>query len=462
MSRDRTRTGRRADLRARRRPDALTVASVLIPLLTVGALALVRPVDVEPGDRAPETVALERSDVVCPSSGGRSGAVRLGNADGESGEVVVRRGTRSSDVDLEGSPEVPARGAVTVRAAGELAPGLVAGRVAGRAGTACVRPAPLQWYVGVGAAPEHSSVVELVNPDSGPAVADVFVHGPDGPVDAPRLRGVTVPGNSTTRLDLATTVPTRDELTLRVEVGRGRLGVFVLDRIDELGLGADSSDWLAPQAEPGTRLHLTGLGPRGGERILVVANPSENEARVRLELATDESEFAPAGAEDLRVPAGAVRTLDVGDLLVSRPARGARALVLQSSEPVLGTLRTLADGDLTHAVGTSALVERGATVLFDGAKEMVLTGAADDGEVTWRLSDAAGERVRERSVSLTAGQSAAVGLPEWARVLDLTAGGTGASVAVVGTGNDRLTWPIPELQVSSSVPDVRPAHSSSR
>ncbi|WP_442940283.1 DUF5719 family protein [Nocardioides sp. B-3] len=62
-----------------------------------------------------------------------------------------------------------------------------------------VPPVPSSGSPGVGAAPEHSSTLELVNPDGGPAVADVTVLGPSGPVDVPALRGVTVPGGRTMR-----------------------------------------------------------------------------------------------------------------------------------------------------------------------------------------------------------------------------------------------------------------------
>jgi hypothetical protein len=68
--------------------------------------------------------------------------------------------------------------------------------------TACVEPEPEAWFTGVGAGPEHSSVLELVNPDKGPAVADVTVLTPTGVADVSALRGIRVPGASSLTFDL--------------------------------------------------------------------------------------------------------------------------------------------------------------------------------------------------------------------------------------------------------------------
>ena len=53
----------------------------------------------------------------------------------------------------------------------------------------CPRPRRETWFTGVGGGAEHTSVIELVNPDDGPAVADITVLGRAGPLDAADLRG---------------------------------------------------------------------------------------------------------------------------------------------------------------------------------------------------------------------------------------------------------------------------------
>ena len=56
-------------------------------------------------------------------------------------------------------------------------------------------------------------------------------------------------------------------------VSRGRLGVDVVDQVDELGRGARSRDWLPPQAAPATTSYLLGLGGKPGDRMLVAGQP---------------------------------------------------------------------------------------------------------------------------------------------------------------------------------------------
>lgn len=461
---DNGRSGRRVAA-ASRRVGVLTLVSAAIPLLTVAALAMVRPVEIETAPREPEAMALDRSTVVCPSAGERllrEPDLVVANADGAGGEVQLREGAQEGPLELSGATRERTDAAVSVRASGELAPGLVAGRVGDRVVSACQRPEPEQWFSGVGGSPEHSSVLELVNPDGGPAVADIEVHGPDGILDAPRLRGVTVAAHDSLTLDLAELLPMRDELSLRVSVSRGRLGTFLLDRIDQLGRGTNAADWLAPQDGGSTTSYLVGLGERGGDRTLVVTNPSQNEARVQVKLVTSESEFAPAGAEELRVPPGGVSVVDVSELLGDRAARDALGVVLVSTQEVLGTLRTVAGDDLSHAVALAGVESRAFTVLPQGERRLVLAGAEAESTVTWTAYDAKGAEVGSESVDLSPGRATSLELPTRASLLEVRVEG-GAVVAVVeGSGDrSRTTLPLRELVVSSLVPDVRPAHSSS-
>ena len=156
----------------------------------------------------------------------------------------------------------PGDGPVTVRGTGRMAPGLIAGRQdEGPAAVVCRAPASDQWFTGLGAAARHQSVLELVNPDPGPAVADITLIGPRGPVDAPSLRGITVPGGRSLRVDLSEATPIRGELAAHVVVSRGRLGAYAADSFDELGRGEAGKDWLAPQ-DAGDDLTLLGLPPR--------------------------------------------------------------------------------------------------------------------------------------------------------------------------------------------------------
>lgn len=449
--------GRRSARAVGRRLGPVELVAIAVPLLTVAALALVRPVDDAATRHSPDDVALTRATLVCPSSAlPGTGTVALANADGAEGEVTTRFPVEGT-VTLKGTSRQGLKSSLVAQAAGDVAAGFIGVRYGDAAAVACSAPQPEQWFTGVGAGAEHSSILELVNPDGGPAVADVTVLGPDGPLDVPALRGVTVPGGKTMRFDLAAIVPNRDELALRVVVSRGRLGVDIIDQVDELGRGPRSRDWLASQSEPGTTAYLLGLGGKPGERTLVLANPGDSEARVDLLLVTKESEFAPADADEIRIPPGSTETVDVTDLLQSKAARGALGLRLDSTLPVTASLRSIASGDLFHAVAGERLDSRAALALPRGPSRLVLSGADGVGVATYAVMDAKGKEIARARVEVTPGEASRIKLPSNGAVLDLTVERSSV-VAAVEVGPPGLAvLPLSPLVVEGRVPDVRPA-----
>ena len=434
----------------------LEVLAVLLPLLTVAALALVRPVDDPPGPLPATEVPLSRTTLVCPSALADAGTVTVANANGASGELTIRLPGDDTRA-IDGIAQTRVKPSYAAQAEGELAAGLVGSRYADGAATPCDAPQPEQWFTGVGAAPEHFSTLELVNPDGGPAVADVTVLGPDGPLEVPALRGVTVPGGRTLRFNLAEVVPSRDELALQVSVSRGRLGVHVEDQVDEVGGGVRSRDWLPPQSEPDTSAYLLGLGGKSGERVLVVANPGDSEARVRLEVITKESQFAPADMDEIRIAPRSTRTVDLTELLADRTTQGATGLWLDATAPVTAGLRTVAAGDLSHSVGGARIESRAALAMPRGPSRLVLGGADGVGVATYVVSDKNGTEIARERVELSPGIGVRIKLPLEGALLDLSVERSGvvAAVEVGPPGLDVL--PLFKLIVDARVPDVRPA-----
>ena len=250
MASDTPVSGRRraADTRRRRLPSPLSVLATVIPLLTVGALAVVRPAEVPDLTRAPSSAPLARSTVVCPSGLPGAGGVAIAVAGGGSGDVATRtRGTDGTTTLDDGAGTLADDGPVALTGEGDLAPGLAATRSGGGAATTCSEPRPVQWFTGLAAGAERSSVLTLTNPDRGPAVADVTVLGEDGVLDVPELRGVRVTGGRATTVDLASVTPTRDALAIGVTVTRGRLGVHVTDVEDPVGRERVRREWLPSQ-----------------------------------------------------------------------------------------------------------------------------------------------------------------------------------------------------------------------
>ncbi|GGO77818.1 DUF5719 family protein [Nocardioides deserti] len=448
---------------ARARPsrvlDVTVVLAVLLPLLTGGAVLLTRTETPPLPDRSPVEAALGAASVVCP---GLASPVLVTTTSGESGTVVAGAGVDESAVEVAPGRlgEVPGLGdrPVVVRAEDALAPGLVAGRYAdGPLRVAeCAAPAPEQWFTGVGAGAGHSSVLELVNPDNGAAVADVVVTGRAGIVEAPELRGVAVPGRSSVRLDLAELLPRRDELSLRVTTQRGRVFSAVLDRVDELGAGDAAEDHLPPQAEPATSLTLLGLPVGIGERTLLVANDGDSEVRATLRVLDERSVFAPEGIEDVRVPPQSVARVQLGATLGALVADGALGLVVDATGPVTATLRSFVGGDLAHAVPTAGVETATVAAVPPGRKRLVLAGATSTGVVEVVARDASGAELAAKRVEVSPNRGFAVGLPARAVHLTVTPQRTPVVASVVAATGGAGVVRLHELVRSSLVPDVRP------
>lgn len=444
--------GRRSAAR-RRRFDVTTVLAVVLPLLVAVALLLVQTPD-EPDTSTPPTrTPLTRATVVCPSGDGDVAVTTA--ADGVRGTVLVGQ----DEVDVANG-EVTTVDAgpdpVAVTGADDTAPGLVAGRVAEGAAASCRPPTSESWFAGVGSGAGHRSVLELTNPDSGTAVADVTVYGRSGIVDAPRLRGVSVPGGSSVELDLAAIVPRRDELSLQVVAARGRIGATLLDRVEPLGRGDTVTDWLPAQAEPATENLLLGIAAEADRRTLVVANAGADEALATIQVVTQDSVFTPRDVPELRIAPQSTARITVNGALAQQLADGGLGLVVTSTEPVTTTLRSYAAGDLSHAVPAATLSGSATVVVPEGDKRLVLGGATSAGvvEVVARSGD--GEQLMSRRVEVAPERGYSLRLPAGAVLVTATPARSRVSGVVVATDGGTAVVPLVEPATNGLVPAVRP------
>ena len=407
----------------RARLNLTAVLAVLLPALTIGALALVRPADVDEPSHPPRETELNLAILTCPSSIGDGREVLVASATGRAGEVELSQSGAVTTTTVDVPADLPATATpgprpVTVRGTDAMAPGLVASRQAeGPAASSCRPPESDQWFTALGAAARHTSVIELVNPDPGPAVADITVIGPRGPVDAPSLRGITVPGGRSIRLDLAREIPLRGELAAHVEVSRGRLGVHATDSFDELGRGDAGVDWL-PAQQPGEDLLLLGLPPGTGSRALVLANAGDDEARAVVRVVTEDSTFRPEGLEDVRVPPGSVTRVPLSAILGTAVQDGAVGVQVEATHPLTATLRSFVDGDVSHAVPLPIVTEATQVILPAGRATVLLSSTSvGSAEVLARLPGG-GKKVQK--VDLAPGRTVSVKLPEDAVLVQVT------------------------------------------
>ena len=455
-------SGRRSVSR-RVRLDTTTVLAVVLPLLTIGSLLLVRPGDAPDTSRPPSRTTLTSDSVVCPSAmPGSPGGYLSTSSKGAHGKVDVTADSKGSKARLrEGTVTTvqPGTGPFVVTGEDEMAPGLVGARFGGAgelASVACPAPAPDVWFTGIGAGARHDSVLELVNPDAGPAVADVTVSAGTGPIDVPRLRGVSVPGHSSVRLDLGQVAPRRGELALHVVTSRGRLSSTVLDSSDELGRGQASQDWLAAQETPSTDNVLLGLGAGPGGRLLALANDGDSEVRATVKFISEDSVFAPEGIGEVRVPPQGVARLALSAALQSAIAKGVIGVEVTSEQPLTATLRTFADGDLSHAVAGPQIRSGASVIVPTGAKKVLLAGARAVGAATVVARSATGEELARTRADLRPGRGTVVTVPPGATLVSVVPENTTVSGAVIVSGAGAAVVPLTESLTSGLVPDVRP------
>jgi Family of unknown function (DUF5719) len=456
-----TQPGRRTASGGRGGLSSTAVLGLLLPALTVGMLLLVQPHEPVDSPRPPEPTTLKSAAVACPSAsdGAATAYVATGQPDVR-GEVSVTAGGDESSVPVRSGrvTRMPGTGPVVAEGEGDLAPGLIGARFGDRrlAAVECPQPTPDTWFTGVGAGTRHNSVLELTNPDAGPAVADVTVLAGAGEVTASDLRGVTVPGNESVRLDLSNAVPRRAELALRVVVSRGRLAPTVLDELPNLGSRALTQDWLPPQPAPARRTVLLGLPAGDGTHGLAVSNPGEDEARASVKILTADAAFAPEGLDQVRVPPGTVQTLDLSRQVRNAVQDGAIGVEVTSTAPVTAGIRSYVNEDISLA----APVVRGGTpmslVVPPGRASVLLADAAEVGVVTISAWNDAGKELKEKRIEVKPGTGGEVDVPAGAALVRVTPRRTSVHAALQATGDGATVVPFHELVTDALIPDVQP------
>lgn len=455
-------------VRRRRTPrlDAVTALALVIPLVTVGALALVRQPPVQDDTHPPSLTRLTGTTVVCPSTSPSSADGWVGTASGKSGDVTVGRGEGSSELPVspnQATP-LPGKGPVVVQGNDDLAPGLLALRSGTKPLTtqSCSVPTSEQWFAGVGAGPAHDSVIELVNPDSGRADADITLYGGKA-FTRRQLHGITIPAHRTVRLDLGTIVPRRSLFSAHVNVTRGRLAVHVLDSRTDLISHKAIREWLPRQGDPDPELQLIGLPTGQGTRTLQLANPGDSVVRAQIKVITRDTSFAPAGLPPVTIRPGATKTVSLTKVLAKALGDGAVGVEVEADAPVFGSVLTVLATDQAVTVPDSLIRHDAATLLpvatGKGAKPVKATlsiSADAAGAAGVKAYDASGKQLLDQRVGLQQGHTVPVELPKGTAFLRVTPQGTTIRGAVVLSGDGASVVPLQELLTEGLVPSIRP------
>lgn len=451
-------------------PVVGSAAALLVAAAAALALTLPEAPRVGVAGAVPEAAPVEepvaRAMLTCPP-GSSDAVVRVGSApalprlgDGPIGPTVAQAGeTRTVELERGELDTVGvARPAVSVRATGAAARGLLATRAVqgpSRLSVArCLGARPVWWFSGAGAGLDHASVLFLTNPDEEPALVDVRLHGAAGSVDRTGTRGLTVPDGETLRLPLAEVAPGSGELAVEVVSARGRVVGHVFDTLRR----ADGviAGWLPAAPPPAEDLVLPGV-PAGADRVqVVVTNPGAEQALVDLELLTEDGAFVPLGDEQLSVDPGSTKRLDLTDALEGR----AGAVHLDAQLPVTGAVRTLVkrgnDPVVVHAGAVAPLTGASGVVLVGERSELHVASGDEPVSLQLSLHAANGSRLLRRTVSVPPSGFRRIRLPARGAYAVLLPRAGGGYASAVHTGAGMAGQPVTLLPTTVSRPSVVP------
>ncbi|WP_318203205.1 DUF5719 family protein [Streptomyces sp. SCL15-4] len=267
---------------------------------------------------------------------------------------------------------------------------VAAGTGRGLLGVTCAGADTEFWFPGASTAAGRTDYVHLTNPDDSAAVVDIELYGKDGAIKAPLGENLTVgPGASDAVLLPTLTGERQTDLTVHVSVRSGRVGAAVRALDDKAG-----GDWLAPAADPAADLVLPGIPKDATDVRLIAFTPGDDDADLKIRLASPDGLITPAGHESAHVKSGMTAAVDLGDVtrgeagsLVLTPTGQAEAVPVVAALQVVrgkGDQRETAFIPATAAVGTRA------TSAGNSAKGTTLALAAPEGTATVKVTASAG------------------------------------------------------------------------
>ena len=306
-------------------------------------------------------------------------------------------------------------GARSITAVGSVAASLVADQVtlvsAGRfrslTNARCVSPSADWWFAGADGRVGYDDDLYVANPTGTAADVSVSVWSAKGQLTPPRLASVPIPPRSSVYIPIATVTPDAATLALHVHATSGAVTAALMDQRLH-GVTPLGSDWIPATAPPARSLVVPGYPAGSGTRTLVLANPGDDDATVNLRVVNGSGSFAPSGANQVVVPAGRTKTVDL-----SRAFAGLTgAATLQSDQPVVaqGLAVTTAAPKLSDLMWLAAIPPLTGPGAFadghvpdSGSSALLLT--APDAAAEVRLTSLNGFH---RTVTVPAGRSVAL------------------------------------------------------
>ncbi|MFF7314631.1 DUF5719 family protein [Streptomyces sp. NPDC008137] len=364
--------------------------------------------------KAAAQLPVERTSLLCPAPSTSDLAetsytsftpVTKGTGSGGKAELQASaKGKAEKPVLTPKEPGKPVTGdssgsdapALVGTADGRFAPGwtvqetteVAAGTGRGLQGVNCTAPDTSFWFPGASTAADRTDYVHLTNPDDSAAVVDVELYGKDGTLQSPVGEGITVQPHSSEPVLLSTlTDEEQTNLTVHVNVRSGRVGASVQALDDKLG-----GDWLAASTDPSGGLVLPGIPKDATSVRLVAFTPGDEDADLKVRLASPSGLITPAGHETVHVKGGMTTAVDLGD--VTRGEAGSLVLTpTDRSVPVVAALRVVrgkGDKQETAFIPATRPVGTRATSADNSAKGSTLSLTAPGRAATVKVTASAG------------------------------------------------------------------------
>jgi hypothetical protein len=379
-------------------------------------LALLAPSSSEPA-RPPSRVTVTETSYACPA--GSAITVAAGQVEAGSGSTADVLPDRTRDAALEDArawrtSAVDGSG-VVVRQQGRAsgAVGFFAGTAPRSGGGglvvgSCPGVVDDAWLMGLGSGGKHFSTLVLTNLADSAAAVDLELWGPEGKIDAVGSKGVVVKPSSVRRIRLDDLAAGETELAMHVHRRRGSLSAVVNDSSTAASSGTEP---ISATLSPRRRQVVGGLVEGTDGRRLMIVNPGSDTARVDVAVIGPKNTFAPAGLEQVKVPAGSTRSIAVPRSAGS----GAQALRLTSDQPVSAGVRMApTNQDYAYAEAVPALTGPAIVPIEIGpeiaAPRLVLTAPGGAATADVKAYDAAMKPLASSTVSIKAGTTT------WARL----------------------------------------------
>lgn len=282
----------------------------------------------------------------------------------------------------------------------------------GLVSSSCQQPQNDFWLIGGSTAAGRESLLILSNPTPVDAVADVRIFTDLGELRVSGLSGISVTGQSTTVLSLASFAPTVSTFAIQVRSQGAKLAGWIQHRVVR-GTAAQGVELISPVIQASTELVIPGFAIRGSDvinerlgqedgfdagHILRVLAPTGADITVQI-ISSDPEVF------------GAVftATLDAGmveDFAINELGDGNYTIFVTASEPVFATARIARGNPEAEPLLDFAWVNPGQAIISARA---VLP--ASQGSSLLVLGNLAPEARAARVSSLVSGATLSISIP---------------------------------------------------